>query len=217
MNGGCLIFLKFNFLLLGLGYLALGPLYRGLWRSWIEVGFGVLFICPQIGLRWIILLCKFKDLLPSTPSASSKVTLSKGANGQMFLLWWFFFLNYLFNFCFSLLLCGPDAGRKLAVLFLGPRIPPVSVCFLLPCGQRHESWANFSLLAFHFASQIFARAAFEILVIVCGHWWVFESVCVHLPPGVMMWRNVRSVTPPPDLSDSRALRRLYHRLSQHYG
>lgn len=101
--------------------------------------------------------------------------------------------------------------------FLGPRVPPASVCILLPCGQQHESLASFSLPTFHFASQIFACVAFEIVVIVCGHWWVFESACVHLPPGVMMCRNVRSVTPLPDLSDSRALRRLYHRLSQHYG
>lgn len=97
-------------------------------------------------------------------------------------------------------------------------------CFFWGRGYRLRLFAYLFLTgsgvkveATSLASQIFACAAFEILVIVCGHWWVFESACVHLPPGVMMCRNVRSVTPLPDLSDSRALQRLYHHLLQHYG
>lgn len=127
---------------------------------------------------------------------------------------WFQFIFIIF---LKLLLCGPNARRKFALFFLGPRVLPASVCLPLPCGQRRESWANFSLPTFYLTSQIFPCVAFEILVIVCGHWWVFGSACVHLPPGVMMCRNVRSVTPLPDLSDSRALQRLYHHLLQHYG
>lgn len=133
------------------------------------------------------------------PSVSPKVALHKKASSQMVSVYFYYFF---FNYCFV----GPMLGGSLPCFFWGLRVLPACVCLPLPCGQRCESWSNFLLPTFHLASQIFACVAFEILVIVCGHWWVFESACVHLPPGVMMCRNVRSVTPLPDLSDSRALR-----------
>lgn len=198
-TGAVLHFYKCYSLLLCLGYLAMGLCYGGLQRGWLEMAFGVLFIYSWICLQWILSLCKFKDLLLSPPSVSPKVTLHKKASSQMVSVYFYYFF---FNYCFV----GPMLGGRLPCFFWGLRVLPACVCLPLPCGQRCESWSNFLLPTFHLASQIFACVAFEILVIVCGHWWVFESACVHLPPGVMMCRNVRSVTPLPDLSDSRALR-----------
>lgn len=67
----------------------------GLQRGWLEMVFGALFIYPWICLRWILSLCKFKDLLSSPPHLHPQK--SHFIRKQAARWFWFIFIIFFFK------------------------------------------------------------------------------------------------------------------------
>lgn len=112
----------------------------GLQRGWLEMAFGALFIYPWICLRWILSLCKFKDLLLSPPNLHpQKSHFIRKQTAR----WFRFIFIIFFNHCFV----GPMLGGSLPCFFWGRgyRLRLFAYPFLAGSGVKVEPTSRFPL------------------------------------------------------------------------